>query len=75
MGDEYVQPKARGRPWYLIDHIRTGGASPIVSLEEASPLAPAINGERVRSLGKEYHDKRVLDQLRDGLETFRSARR
>ena len=66
LGDEYVQPEARGRPWYLIDHIRTGGASPIVPLEEASPLAPAINGERVRSLGKEYHDKRVLDQLCDG---------
>ena len=66
LGDEFVQPAARGRAWYLIDHIRTGGASPIVPLEEASPLAPAINSERVRLLGKDYHDKRVLDQLCDG---------
>ena len=61
-----MQPAARGRAWYLIDHIRTGGASPIVPLEEASPLAPAINAERVRLLGEDYHDKRVLDQLCDG---------
>ena len=66
LDDEFVQPAARGRAWYLIDHIRTGGASPIVPLEEASPLAPAINAERVRLLGEDYHDKRVLDQLCDG---------
>ena len=66
LGEEYVQPAARGRPWYLIDHIRTGGAAPMVPLEEASLLAPAIHGEQVRLLGKEYHDKRVLDQLCDG---------
>jgi site-specific DNA-cytosine methylase len=66
LDDEFVQPAARGRAWYLIDHIRTGGASPIVPLEEASPLEPAINAERVRLLGEDYHDKRVLDQLCDG---------
>ena len=66
LDDEFVQPAARGRAWYLIDHIRTGGASPIVPLEEASPLEPAINAVRVRLLGEDYHDKRVLDQLCDG---------
>ena len=44
LDDEYVQPAARGRAWYLIDHIRTGGAAPIVPLEEAEPLAPVIHG-------------------------------
>ena len=62
---EYVQPAARGWPWYLIDHARTGGTAPIVPLEEASPLAPVIDGERVRLLGRDYYDKRVLDQLCD----------
>ena len=66
LGDEYVQPDARGRPWYLLDHVRSGGAAPIVPLEEAKPLAPAIDAKRVRELGRDYHDKRVLDQLCDG---------
>ena len=66
LGDEYVQEDARGRPWYLLDHVRSGGVAPIIPLEEAKPLAPEIDAERVRGLGRDYHDKRVLDQLCDG---------
>ena len=66
LGDEYVQEDARGRPWYLLDHVRSGGVAPIIPLEEAKPLAPAIDAKRVRDLGRDYHDKRVLDQLCDG---------
>ena len=66
LGDEYVQKDARGRPWYLLDHVRSGGVAPIIPLEEAKPLAPAIDAKRVRELGRDYHDKRVLDQLCDG---------
>ena len=66
LDDSFVQPRARGRPWYLIDHIRSGGAEPIVPLEEAAPLRHEINAGRVRALGKHYHDRRVLDQLCDG---------
>ena len=51
LGDEYVQPDARGRPWYLLDHVRSGGVAPIIPLEEAKPLAPAIDAKRVRELG------------------------
>ena len=64
LGDEYVQPDAPGRLWYLLDHVRSGGVAPIVPLEEARPLAPVIDAKRVRGLGRDYHDKRVLDQLR-----------
>ena len=42
LGDEFVQPKARGRPWYLLGQVRSGGALPIISLESAVPLAPVI---------------------------------
>jgi hypothetical protein len=66
LDDEYVQPAARGRAWYLLDHVRSGGVEPIVPLEEAAPLPPVIESERVRKLGEHYHDKRVLDQLCDG---------
>ena len=66
LDDEYVQPAARGRAWYLLDHVRSGGVEPIVPLEEAAPLPPVIKSERVRKLGEHYHDKRVLDQLCDG---------
>ena len=66
LGDEFVQPKARGRPWYLLDHVRSGGALPIIPLESAAPLAPVINAKRARDLGVDYHDKRVLDQLDSG---------
>ena len=66
LGDEFVQPKARGRPGYLLDHMRSGGALPIIPLESAAPLAPAINAKRARDLGIDYHDKRVLDQLDGG---------
>ena len=27
LDDEFVQPDARGRPWYLLDHVRSGGSS------------------------------------------------
>ena len=66
LGDEYIQEDARGRPWYLLDHVRSGGVAPIIPLEEAKPLAPAIDAKRVRDLGRDYHDKRVLDQLCEG---------
>ena len=66
LDDEYVQPEARGRAWYLLDHVRSGGVEPIVPLEEAAPLAPVIQADRVRMLGEGYHDRRVLDQLCDG---------
>ena len=66
LDDEFVQPKARGRPWYLLDHVRSGGALPIIPLESAAPLAPVINAKRARDLGADYHDKRVLDQLDGG---------
>ena len=66
LGDEYVQKDERGRPWYLLDHVRSGGVAPIIPLEEAKPLAPVIDAKRVRELGRDYHDKRVLDQLCDG---------
>ena len=66
LGDEFVQPKARGRPWYLLDHVRSGGALPTIPLESAAPLAPVINAKRARDLGVDYHDKRVLDQLDSG---------
>ena len=46
LDDEYVQPEARGRAWYLLDHVRSGGAEPIVPLEEAAPLAPVIQADR-----------------------------
>ena len=61
-----MQPKARGRPWYLLDHVRSGGALAIMPLESAAPLAPVINAKRARGLGVDYHDKRVLDQLDGG---------
>ena len=51
LDDEYVQPEARGRAWYLLDHVRSAGAEPIVPLEEAVPLAPVIRADRVRTLG------------------------
>ena len=66
LDDEFVQPKARGRPWYLLDHVRSGGTLPIIPLENATPLAPVINAKRARDLGVDYHDKRVLDQLDGG---------
>ena len=66
LDDEYVQPEARGRAWYLLDHVRSAGVEPIVPLEEAAPLAPVIRADRVRTLGEGYHDRRVLDQLCDG---------
>ena len=66
LGDEFVQPKERGRLWYLLDHVRSGGALPIIPLESAAPLAPVINAKRARDLGADYHDKRVLDQLDGG---------
>ena len=31
LDDEFVQPKARGRAWYLLGHIRSGGVAPIVA--------------------------------------------
>ena len=66
LDDEYVQPEARGRAWYLLDHVRSAGAEPIVPLEEAAPLAPVIRADHVRTLGEGYHDRRVLGQLCDG---------
>ena len=66
LDDEYVQPEARGRAWYLLDHVRSAGVKPIVPLEEAVPLAPVIRADRVRTLGEGYHDRRVLGQLCDG---------
>ena len=66
LDDEYVQPEARGRAWYLLDHVRPAGAEPIVPLEEAAPLAPVIRADQVRTLGEGYHDRRVLGQLCDG---------
>ena len=66
LDDEYVQPDARGRTWCLLDHVRSSGVAPIVPLEEATPLAPVIDAERVLVLGRDCHDKRVLDQLCDG---------
>ena len=50
----------------MLDHVRSGGVTPIAPLEEAKPLAPVIDPKRVRELGRDYHDKRVLDQLCDG---------
>ena len=29
LDDEYVQPEARGRAWYLLNHMRSAGAEPI----------------------------------------------
>ena len=66
LGDEFVQPNARGRAWYLLDYVRSGGAKPIIPLEEAKPLKPVIKGKRARRLGRDYHDERVLDQLDSG---------
>ena len=75
LDDEFVRPKARGRAWYLLDHIRSGGAAPIVPIEEAKPLEPVINSENVRALGRDYHDKRVLDQLCGGHRNLSSCPR
>ena len=58
LDDEYVQPAARGWPGYLIDHIRTGSAAPIVSLEEASPLAPALNANEPTCTRRRRHTRR-----------------
>ena len=73
LGDEFLRPKARGRPWYLVDHVRSGGVEPIVPLEEAAPLAPVIRAGRVRKLSKGYHDRRVIDQLCDGHRNLSSC--
>ena len=66
LDDEHLRPKARGRPWYLSDHIRSGGTLPIVPLEEAVVTPPALHGERIRRLGVDYHDEAVLDHLTRG---------
>ena len=66
LDDDYVQPAARGRPWYLLDRVRSGGALPIVPLEDAAPLAPVIRAEHGKELSEGYHARRVIDQLCDG---------
>ena len=37
LDDSFLQPRARGRPWYLLDHVRSGGVDPIIPLEDATP--------------------------------------
>ena len=66
LGDEFAQPAARGRPWFLLDHIRSGGRKPIIPLEEAGVTEEVLQGARIRSLGEDYHNKAVLDHLVDG---------
>ena len=66
LGDEFVQPAARGRPWFLLDHIRSGGKKPIIPLEEAGVTEEVLQGARIRSLGEDYHNKAVLDHLVEG---------
>ena len=61
LDDDYVQPAARGRPWYLLDRVRSGGALPIVPLEDAAPLAPVIRAEHGKELSEGYHARRVID--------------
>ena len=73
LDDEYVQPEARGRAWYLLDHVRSAGAKPIVPLEEAVPLAPVIRADRVRTLGEGYHDRRCLTSSATATGTCRAA--
>ena len=45
LDDEYVQPEARGRAWYLLDHVRSAGAEPIVPLEEAARFGTSGDDE------------------------------
>ena len=63
LGDEFAQPAARGRPWFLLDHIRSGGKKPIMPLEEAGVTEEVLQGARIRSLGEDYHNKAVLGAL------------
>ena len=68
LDDEYVQPAARGWPWYLIDHhgrrgadSTSGGGVAIDAGDQrrtgaiAGPRAPAINDERACVLGRGRH--------------------
>ena len=66
LDDEYVQPAARGRPWFLLDHVRSGGRLPIVPLEEATVTKDVLKKENIARLAERYHDRAMLDHLVGG---------
>ena len=66
LDDEYVQPAARGRPWFLLDHVRSGGRLPIVPLEEAVVTKDVLEMENIKRLAERYHDRAMLDHLVGG---------
>ena len=66
LDDQSVQPAARGRSWYLLDHIRSGGVLPILPIEESTVTPSVLEHDRIERLGTGYHDRSVIEQLVEG---------
>ena len=66
LDEQSVQPAARGRSWYLLDHIRSGGVLPILPVEDANVTPSVLKNDRIERLGNGYHDRSVIEQLVQG---------
>ena len=66
LDEQSVQPAVRGRSWYLLDHIRSGGVLPILPIEESTVAPSVLEHERIERLGKGYHGRSAIEQLAEG---------
>ena len=60
---EALKPEYRGHCWYFVDHLKSGGKLPILTIEEAVFGKPTLSAEAAKLFGGIYGDASVTHTL------------
>ena len=60
---EALKPEYRGHCWYFVDHLKSGGELPILTIEEAVFDTPTLSAEAAKLFGDIYGDASVTHTL------------
>ena len=60
---EALKPEYRGHCWYFVDHLKSGGKLPILTIEEAVFDTPTLSAEAAKLFGGIYGDASVTHTL------------
>ena len=60
----------RGHAWWFVDYLQSGGAKPIITVDEAVWTSPTLSAEAAREFGALFGDESVTDRLVNGHRDF-----